>query len=301
MEYRPLYLRIDYAEEAERLGYDQAEKALLAEFAERGYVVIDLEIDGFDRLAADIIDELAPRYGGELRVMDAAWTSTGVRALAANDKALRTLRLLYGREPFPFQTLNFCRGTEQATHSDTIHFDSSPPGYMAGVWVGLEGVDRHNGPLHYYPGSHKLPQVSLADAGVRGSDSVGTNQAYFEHYEPMIAKLVRALGLGKEEAYLRPGQALIWSANLLHGGSPILEAGRSRHSQVTHYYFANCAYWTPMWSDPGLGRIFRRHPVDLRTGRLVENDYHGRRLKAPLRLRLRQSLKQLLGRTKGAP
>ena len=32
-----------------------------------------------------------------------------------------------------------------------------PEGFMCGVWVALEDMDMENGPLVYYPGSHKLP------------------------------------------------------------------------------------------------------------------------------------------------
>ena len=28
---------------------------------------------------------------------------------------------------------------------------------MCGVWVALEDITEDNGPLHYYPGSHRLP------------------------------------------------------------------------------------------------------------------------------------------------
>ena len=59
----------------------------------------------------------------------------------------------YGREPLPFQTLNFRVGTQQEPHSDAFHFNSDPPGFMCGVWVALEDIDEASGPLVYFPGS----------------------------------------------------------------------------------------------------------------------------------------------------
>ena len=69
--------------------------------------------------------------------------------------------MLYDREVVPFQTLNFLRGTQQMAHSDTIHFSSLPAKFMAGVWIALEDVTHENGPLFYYPGSHKMPEYNF--------------------------------------------------------------------------------------------------------------------------------------------
>ena len=53
-------------------------------------------------------------------------------------------------------------------------------------------------------------------------------------------KLVSELGL------VTRGQAIIWHPNLLHGGAEQLDSKRTRHSQVTHYFFSDCQYITPM-------------------------------------------------------
>ena len=98
-----------------------------------------------------------------------------MRALATAPKVLALLDELYGREPLPFQTLNFRRGTQQAPHSDALHFSTIPAGFMCGVWVALEDMDMDNGPLVYYPGSHLLPEVH--DAGARAGGQQGGVQA----------------------------------------------------------------------------------------------------------------------------
>lgn len=56
-------------------------------------------------------------------------------------------------------------------------------------------------------------------------------------------------------------------ANLLHGGSPVIDHSRSRWSQVTHYFFADCHYYTPMHSQWPRGPIAWRDPLDIATGR----------------------------------
>ena len=76
------------------------------------------------------------------------------------------LRILYGREPIPFQTLNFLPGTEQSLHSDAMHFSSLPARFMCGVWVALEDATLENGPLRYVPGSRRFSEVQLDGLGL---------------------------------------------------------------------------------------------------------------------------------------
>lgn len=49
----------------------------------------------------------------------------------------------------------------------TIHFNSIPSSYMCGAWVALEDINMDNGPVVYYPGSHKLPEITPKDVGVK--------------------------------------------------------------------------------------------------------------------------------------
>ncbi|MDB5193249.1 MAG: phytanoyl-CoA dioxygenase [Segetibacter sp.] len=61
-----------------------------------------------------------------------------------------------GKEVVLFQTLNFIKGSNQRAHSDSIHMTTYPLGYLIAVWIALEDTNDNNGPLFYYPGSHKL-------------------------------------------------------------------------------------------------------------------------------------------------
>ena len=185
--------------------------------------------------------------------MQDAWPeSPSVRRIALAPKVLALLRELYGRAPRPFQTLNFAVGTEQAPHADTIHFSSDPPSFVCGVWVALEDVDEGNGPVCYFPGSHRLPEYGPQDYGA----PPGTD--HYDAYEAFIGRQVDERGLAPALATMRRGQAFLWAGNLLHGGSPRRDPGRTRQSQVTHYYFAGCRYWTPVESPPG--QRHRRKP-----------------------------------------
>lgn len=271
----PLYLSPNYEKLAS--DYDQAEMALLREFATKGYVVFDPEFDDFNALADRVVRDLDGKYNERQRVQDAWRQSDAVKAIATHPRILKVLELLYGRKAFPFQTLNFNVGTQQKTHSDTVHFDSLPRGFMAGVWVALEDIDADNGPLQYYPGSHRLHHFDLGELGARDVRTAGRSiyGAYDTVYEPAIERLVKDQALEPEFAHIRKGQALIWAANLLHGGSPILDKNRTRYSQVTHYFFDDCAYVTPMGTDLLAGYTYFRQPWDILTGGKRSGTYGG--------------------------
>ena len=254
-----------------------AQKSLNAEdeqfvryYAEHGYVIFEPKIPNFNQLADQIISDVKDKFTDPKRLQDAYSFSEAAKSLAGTQDILDKLRLLYQRNPFPFQTLNFRVGTEQPTHSDTVHFHSVPFRFMCGVWVALEDIDNFNGPLHYFPGSHKLPLYDYNDLGLMSSG----DYSQYCVYETFIKKLMETSGCKRTELNVKKGQALIWAANLFHGGSPILDFNRTRHSQVTHYYFEDCLYYTPLLSDVFLGNIaWRKEIRNIVTGQIVPQKY----------------------------
>ena len=171
--------------------------------------------------------------------------------------------MLYGRSTFPFQTLNFRVGTQQCAHSDTVHFHSIPQHFMAGVWVALEDVHPDAGPLQVYPSSHRLPVLDPFDLGIEADwDS-------YPEYETAIEAMVAALNMEAYSLRLQRGQAVIWAANLLHGGGAVADATRTRLSQATHYYFEDCTYYQPAASDPFMGRIALKQVQEVGTVQLM--------------------------------
>lgn len=275
-----------FEQELKRTDYDEDTLKIINDFAKNGYVIIDLNISDND--IDKLISELDPTFDQNLknpamsvtensRILDAWKFSDQVKQLAVNKKVLSILELLYRRKPFAFQTLNFKTGTEQRTHSDMIHFSSLPERFMCGVWVGLEDIHDNNGPLHYYPGSHKLPFYDMFDIGIVGSGSKGYDD-YVAYYEDFIENVIRANGLQKEKLNIKKGQALIWAANLLHGGEPILDKNSTRYSQVTHYYFEDCVYYTPLYTDMVLKKVHLRKMLDINTGSIMYNKYLGHKV-----------------------
>ena len=265
---------------ADELGITPEVRRIADDFARDGYAVIDLGIDDATLEAAArgldgrFVPTTDPYYADTTRVQDAWWWNDPVREIATAPKVIELLESLYRRRAIPFQTLNFRVGTQQKTHSDTIHFNSLPQGYMCGVWVALEDIDEYNGPLHYYPESQRLPIYSMADIGITASRQLQPYENY-HLYEEFVQQLMAARRLERAEVRMERGQALLWSANLFHGGSPIRDLERTRLSQVTHYFFSDCIYWTPLMSDLPLGQVAMRKIVDIRTNEEVPHVYNG--------------------------
>ncbi len=261
-----------------RAGLSTEMERIVRAFARDGYAIIDPKIpdETIERAARDM-REIPPDdllFSNAARLQDAWTKSASIREIAIAPAVLEILHALYQRQPYPFQTLSFRCGSQQKTHSDTIHFGSVPYGFMCGVWVALEDTDEANGPLHYYPQSQKLPVYDLLDIGVTAFTQSEAFQNYARYEEFVEGMMVRE-GLERVEFHVKRGQALIWASNLFHGGTPILDGARTRLSQVTHYHFHGCMYFAPLLSDPGLGRLHVRDLVDIGTGAQIPQFYNG--------------------------
>lgn len=236
---------------------------------QNGFAVIDFPDQDFDQIAdtikADLTtyltDKTIPRNSAQedaTRIQDAWRFNPLVKKLACNFELCALLSTLYGRLAWPFQTLNFRFGSQQNPHSDAVHFSSIPERFMCGVWVALEDIHLEAGPLCYYPGSHQWPIYENHHIGYRHTDDQqATNQSV---YHALWEGLVKQHQVQPQQFVAKKGQALIWAANLLHGGLPRVNPALTRWSQVTHYYFDDCLYYTPMLSDPMGQKLRYRQP-----------------------------------------
>lgn len=268
------------------------ETRIAADLFENGYAVFDFPDPELDARIERIQGNLGPRYCvdfanpesdktvGLRRIQDAWQDDVDVRAIAANPEVLQLLQRLYGRAAFPFQTLNFPVGTQQDAHSDSVHFSSLPERFMCGVWVAMEDVSADAGPLFYYPGSHRWPILNNALIGRRGFGSDLSSAQ--DPFAPAWQALCDAHGAKRDTFLARKGQALIWCANLLHGGSVQNDPRLTRWSQVTHYYFDDCIYYTPAFSDETIGQLQLRTIRAISDGKMRPNRYLGDDLMQPL-------------------
>ena len=267
----PFFQR-EMATRAPLLTTEQQELARL--FHDQGFVTVSqaVPVELCDRVLQQVEPLFHDQTAISKRRVKNAWRKGAdtVRELAVYAPVQELLHMLYERRPIPFQTINFKWGTEQRGHSDSVHFSCLPARFMCGVWVALEDVDDSNGPLFYYPGSHRLPEFTGYDLGYSVEDYS------YPEYEEFQHQLMNELGIEPLEFHAAKGDVLIWSSNVIHGGAPVRRKGSTRWSQVTHYFFDGCIYYQPHTSEIPTGELRLLDVVDLNTLQPVPPTYNGR-------------------------
>ena len=253
----------------------EKERELCIQYHEKGYIEIDLGLT--DEEINLILDDMYKFIDDKNTVFHAEhyqytqskrlfelWKQSEVTAkLCINKKILNILQILYQRNPFPFSTINFFKGSNQPLHSDVMHFHTVPSLWMAGVWVAFEDVDETNGSLKIVPGSHKWCKWEYDELNLSHPDEIKEGEEVnYRIYEEFVRQLIEEK---KAESYilkLKKGQALIWSANMLHGGcniEGITDFSKTRLTQAIHYFFEGCdEYYHPMFSKKYKGQYAKK-------------------------------------------
>ena len=206
----------------------------------KGYSILKavLSSDEVDQINADMEAALAQKeigfnYTGR-KIHFAYEKVERVKALMRHPKLMAALQERMGSEVVPFQSINFHYGSEQQAHSDSIHMSTYPKGGLIAAWIALDDTTDDNGPLFYFPGSHKWPYVTNRDIGASTSWLLSPNPNKL--YEEYIGRKLEATQPSKEVFYAQKGDVLIWHANLLHGGMQHKDMSQTRRSMVVHYF-----------------------------------------------------------------
>jgi hypothetical protein len=199
------------------------------------------------------------QYTESKRIFEHWRKSDAIAQLTMHPNIIDTLGYLYDEEPFPFSTINFIKGSNQPLHSDTIHFHTIPHLWMVGVWIAFEDVDKTNGSLRIVPGSHKWPVYEYHNLNLPHPDDVPDGEAVnYRVYEDFLVELIKAHKASEKIVTLKKGQALIWAANMLHGGcnvENVTDFTKTRLTQANHYFFKGCSkHYHPMFSRPLEGK-----------------------------------------------
>lgn len=185
------------------------------------------------------------------KLMFAIHQSSLLRGIGEQTQLKDFLGVLLDGEAVLFQSINFIMGSEQHTHSDSIHMTTYPLGGLLGVWIALDDITTENGPLHYYPGSHKLPCYLNSDYDNEGNEFLIGEKSY-KAYEEMIENKIQEKGLKKEVFLANKGDLLIWHANLFHGGEPHHDKNLTRKSMVLHYFKKDSICYHEITQRPAL-------------------------------------------------
>lgn len=212
----------------------------ILKWKKNGFMIIpkffsDDRIDELERSIEGCLNEKELRAYKTSRIQDLWSKNAQVDGLFRSPELLKLLSFIFGKEVIPFQTINFYKGTQQAAHSDSIHFTTEPFGYLLAVWIALEDIKEGSGELMYYRGSHLLPFVTNNDYS-HGNTRWKINASHYSSYEKKIKDIIAEKRLLPEKFAAKKGDILIWHANLLHGGSKIINSDTTRKSLVMHYY-----------------------------------------------------------------
>ena len=145
--------------------------------------------------------------------------------------------------------------TAQNLTADSFHFGFEPQGFICGVWIVLEDIHQILGHSSIFLGVITCPIYSLNSC----QQESNTSEEIIFH-DSWLSSLSR-YRLGVKKLSSRVRQAVIWTANLIHaGGGEGDEQSQAHWSQLSHYYFDRCRYFSRMLSDWPDGSIAWRDP-----------------------------------------
>lgn len=237
---------------------------MLSFWIENGYIIIPNAVDAsiLDRVEKDI-DKV---YAGELgpcfvetfetgkmqvipveqrhrsfrnKVLDIYAISEATRDAIFAPKITEFLNLVFDRPAMAMQGLYFELGSQQEVHQDSAYVRVDSPMEFAASWIALEDIVPGSGELEYIPGSHKIKEY-LFDGNSKWLTRFKLNAEFISQIQVKAAEM----GLKSIRFLPKRGDALIWSADLAHGGSPAAQPERTRRSLVTHYCPSSA---TPMY------------------------------------------------------
>jgi hypothetical protein len=177
--------------------------------------------------------------------------SAAIKNMMQDDGLKKLLSFILDKEVIPFQTLNFVKGSGQRAHSDSIHMTTYPLGYLIAAWIALEDIHPDSGPLFYYRGSHQLPYL-LNDDFENYSTRLKLGNKQYSDYEDMADEIISKTNYQKAIFLPKKGDVLIWHANLIHGGTPVVNPQLTRKSMVIHYYAKDVIKYHEITERPSL-------------------------------------------------
>lgn len=222
-----------------------------------GFIILEKYIDdnNIDEINQDIeyllqTDVLQFNYTRR-KIFNAHLHAPSIDKLVYDKKITSILSFILDKQIIPFQTINFLKGSEQAPHSDWLHMSTFPKGYLIGVWIALEDITIDAGAIAYYPNSHLLPYLDNQQIGAKHNFLFLDKNANLKH-EKKIAELIHQHQLKKVPFVAKKGDVLIWHANLIHEGLPIINPELSRKSMVIHYFAKDVICYHEITERPAL-------------------------------------------------
>jgi ectoine hydroxylase len=210
----------------------------------------DSKTDVINKSVDTLINEKGHNVTHDNKLIYGYKHSAVIKEIMHDTGLIKILSFILDKEVIPFQTLNFVKGSGQRAHSDSIHMTTYPLGYLIAAWIALEDIHPDSGPLFYYPGSHKLPYLLNEDFENYSTEFMLGNKNYSD-YEVTEDILLKS-NFEKKIFLPKKGDVLIWHANLIHGGMPVINPTLTRKSMVIHYYAKDVIKYHEITERPSL-------------------------------------------------
>lgn len=246
LEKHPAFLAMQPEQQSEILRFvEEGYLILKGFFAEEQVEQLNREIDALLQQ-----QQLDFNYTGR-KIMESYKHSSTANAFFRDAQLLELLQFIMGKPIIPFHTINFIEGSEQRAHSDSIHMTTEPQGYLIAAWIALEDIGPDQGPLVYYPKSHRLPYITTEDYP-SGHTKWRLGEFANKHFEDEVERIVEAHQFEAKTFHAQKGDVLLWHANLIHGGTAITKAGATRKSMVAHYFCEDVICYHEISQRPAL-------------------------------------------------
>lgn len=223
------------------LAFNPVLQEKIISFRNDGYMILEKfldahQVDKINEEVHHLVQEgkLGFNYT-KTKIMQSYKYASSVKETFYDEQLLSILGFLLGRKVIPFHTINFFTGSQQKPHSDAYHMSTFPQGFLIAAWIALEDIGMEQGPLSFYPGSHKWKQITNADLPLNESKYRLDGRAN-EKYEAFLAEKIAETKAIPAVFLAKKGDILIWHSNLVHGGLPMNHPGLSRKSLVMHYF-----------------------------------------------------------------
>ncbi|HXB45252.1 MAG TPA: phytanoyl-CoA dioxygenase family protein [Puia sp.] len=228
----------------------------LLSWSDNGYIILknffdDLETESVNREIKNLLAQKKLHPTHDNKLMFASKISPVIKNITQEKRLTDILNFILDTQVVPFQTINFIYGSNQRAHSDSIHMTTYPLGYLIAVWIALEDTNPDNGPLFYYPGSHRLPYLLNNDFNQAGT-ALTLGKKDYTDYEDQIDQTIREKQLDRKIFLAKKGDVFIWHANLLHGGTTVANTHLTRKSMVIHYYAKDVIKYHEISERPSL-------------------------------------------------
>jgi ectoine hydroxylase-related dioxygenase (phytanoyl-CoA dioxygenase family) len=170
------------------------------------------------------------REGRHFKFNDLHLMSGELREMALDPELVPVLGGALGEPPVLFGSQNYQRGGSLRMHIDSLYTTPRSPHSLAAAWVALEDVQPDAGPLFFFPGSHRIPLYRFNDGSHHAAPDEEAD--WFDYIDVQI----RLRGLRQRKFLARKGDVIVLHGDLVHGGSPVRDAGRTRASLVCQYF-----------------------------------------------------------------